>query len=502
LLQGTHLSSDFVQATIASAQPVETVEDVERVDVLVAGGSEVKYTMWDPRVRQNACTCETATQGNICAHQVAWLLTEYPHGAKAEKLMANMLGTRFGYSGGCSLLDITGLIDALNELEIAEADGRNHLSAPSKVAALSEYPAADPAPPTPRANQPSVPGSRAVNNHKEELLRMFQSMCSLLDTTPAENLASIMQTQVEQMSVLVSLSEQAASAGPLASAVQFQKKGDNNMRRHKSFLERTSVPRKKTTASIAAGSAMVQELAGSPSATPLPCTEYPLQPSTSIKAPAQEEFRMEAKKNDKEETVKHARKQGMKKAADVIQQHLQQSVPKRTMKDAVSANPSPVKQGGKILRQGSTPEKTRHPAHELSTMSVLRRCDVPGYGAQENQSPATCMHGLTPWDLNALARITPPVVFPGHFSAGATTSVHMPQQSVQVIGQQLYPQHSGLLGVAHQAVPADTYSFHPTLGCSPQQLPQNPVGQHDLLQYFTQTSNQMSNHHLNNHSQF
>jgi hypothetical protein len=494
LLQGTLLSSDLMQGTIASAQVVETVEDVERVDVLVAGGSEVKYTMWDPRVRQNACTCETATQGNICEHQVAWLLKEYSHGAKAEKLMAKMLGSRFGYNGGCSLLDITGLIDALNELEIAEADGRNHLSASSKVAALSEYPAADSEPPTPRANPTSVPGPIAVNNHKDKLLGMFQSMCSLLDTTPAVNLAGIMQTQVEQMSVLVKLSQQAAGAEPLASAVQFQKKGNNNMRRHKSFLERTSVSRKKTNASTSAGSAMVQELAGSPSVTPL---------LSAVNAPVQQEFRMEAnKKNDKEETVKHARKQGMKKAADVIQQHLQQSVPKRTMKDAVSANPSPVKQGGKILRQGSTPEKTRHPANELSTMSVVRCCDVPGYGVQENQGPAACMNSLAPWDLNALARITPPVVFPGHFSAGATTSARMPQQGVQVIGQQMYPQHAGLLGVAHRAAPADTYSIHPTLGCSPQQFPHNPVGQHDLMQYFTQTSHQMSNHHLNNHSQF
>jgi hypothetical protein len=103
-----------VHTTCTAAQDTGAVQDVEVLQVLTADSSEVKYTMYDPRVRQNACTCDTATQGNICAHQIAWLLKEYPYGATAEKLLVKMLGSSFGYFGGCSLLDISALIDAFN----------------------------------------------------------------------------------------------------------------------------------------------------------------------------------------------------------------------------------------------------------------------------------------------------------------------------------------------------------------------------------------------------
>jgi hypothetical protein len=285
--------------------------------------------MHDPRVRQNACMCDTATQGNIFAHQVAWLLKEYLYGATAEKLLVRMLGTSFGYFGGCSLLDISALIDAFNEIEIASCSGRSSSLASDKAHAeeVHELTASIPLPTASKHTRPSVPGSEAVHNHTDKLSCMLQSMFSLLDTTPADNLAAIMQTMTEQMSVLVKVSEKVAGAEPLATTDHFEKKGDINMRRHRTFLERASAAKKKFASKNLARTAPVQPITASTDAQLRPdakgqdlLSAMSSHAGALAKASLQQNFRAEAKKKDKEDTIKKARKQSMHKAAVAMQQ--------------------------------------------------------------------------------------------------------------------------------------------------------------------------------------
>jgi hypothetical protein len=105
------------------------------------------------------------------------------------------------------------------------------------------------------------PGHTAIPNHEDRLRSMVESMCSLLDGTPAYNCSAIMRTQAEQMSALVDMAQKAAGADPIASAANFPKKGDTNIRRHKSYLERThkaSEPQSIRTSSQLAGSNILQ----------------------------------------------------------------------------------------------------------------------------------------------------------------------------------------------------------------------------------------------------
>jgi hypothetical protein len=184
--------------------------------------SVVKYTMCHPRVRQNACKCEAAIQGNMCTHHVAWLLLVCPYGAAAEKLMARMLGSSFGERGGCSLLDISALIDAFDDLDPRNATERNSRRLPNR-----EDTRATPAVPPPSIDpiihkELAPPGHTAIQNHKDRLRSMVESMYSLLDSNPAQSCSAIMRTQAEQMSALVSLAQKAAGADHIASADNLQ----------------------------------------------------------------------------------------------------------------------------------------------------------------------------------------------------------------------------------------------------------------------------------------
>jgi hypothetical protein len=89
-------------------------------------------------------------------------------------------------------------------------------------------------------------------------------MCSLLDSTPAYNRSAIMQTQAERMCALVSVSQKAALEDPNASAANFQKKGDTNMRRHKSYLERSHASKHNRTGLQLADSNNLQQACPAP----------------------------------------------------------------------------------------------------------------------------------------------------------------------------------------------------------------------------------------------
>jgi hypothetical protein len=105
-------------------------DDTEVVYVLNNELSDVQYTMFNPRQRANACSCHTALQGQTCHHQISWLRVEYPYGVKAEQLIVNMLGTRFGCQGGCSMDEIQSLTDALNLLELPSDENPSDVPPP------------------------------------------------------------------------------------------------------------------------------------------------------------------------------------------------------------------------------------------------------------------------------------------------------------------------------------------------------------------------------------
>jgi hypothetical protein len=207
---------------------------------------------------------------------------------------------------------------------------------------------------------------------------MLQSLCSLLDTTPAENLAGIMQTQTEQMLVLDKVSEKAAGAEPLVTTDQFEQKGDINMRRHKSFLERASAAKKKSTSGTLAATAVVQLNSATTDAQLRPDAQgqslisaVSSQAGAQANASLQQNFGAEAMKKDKEDTIKKARKQNMQKAAIAMNQQLQTPVAKRLVQQATPENPSLTMQIGKKLRQESSPQMTFQPEHDAGISSVL-----------------------------------------------------------------------------------------------------------------------------------
>jgi hypothetical protein len=50
------------------------------------------------------------------AHQVAWLLSEFPFGDPTHRVILRILGMRFNFDGGCSMESITAVISALHTL--------------------------------------------------------------------------------------------------------------------------------------------------------------------------------------------------------------------------------------------------------------------------------------------------------------------------------------------------------------------------------------------------
>lgn len=84
-------------------------------EVLTKDYAAVAYRMQQPHRAFACCSCESATQQNVCVHQVAVLIKLYPNEQTAAKIMF-MLGTRFGFDGGCNAYEITALSAALAAL--------------------------------------------------------------------------------------------------------------------------------------------------------------------------------------------------------------------------------------------------------------------------------------------------------------------------------------------------------------------------------------------------
>jgi hypothetical protein len=99
----------------ARATAAEASEE-QVVYVFNAAKRVVVHTLTNPAHAFCACTCETAVQRKTCAHQVAWLLSEFPFGHPTHRVILRMLVTRFGFDGGCSMESITAVTSALHTL--------------------------------------------------------------------------------------------------------------------------------------------------------------------------------------------------------------------------------------------------------------------------------------------------------------------------------------------------------------------------------------------------
>jgi hypothetical protein len=98
---------------LVSQQP--DMSNPKAVDVLDDSGTSIAYTLSEPASNFACCSCLMAKQRKACKHHVAWLLSQAPDSNKEEamRLIVCMLGTRLGFSGGCSMEDIKDLFDAL-----------------------------------------------------------------------------------------------------------------------------------------------------------------------------------------------------------------------------------------------------------------------------------------------------------------------------------------------------------------------------------------------------
>jgi hypothetical protein len=207
-------------------------DSTETVYVLNDARTDVQHTMQNPRLRPNACTCHTATQGSTCHHQLAWLLAEYPYGMKAEKLVLVMLGQKFGYGGGCSLDDISPLTNALNLLQ---------LELPSAVAypvcASSSPPCQDLESAQQLAAAP-LPGRVKLGRHKQWVMDVATRLCDALDTVDPCKQEHVMQFQHAELDAVIKACERMVSSETNVAGSNFCKKGDCSTARKKSFLEK------------------------------------------------------------------------------------------------------------------------------------------------------------------------------------------------------------------------------------------------------------------------
>lgn len=99
---------------VLKGHPDPTSDNID-VKVLSQDKNSVAYNMRNPHLRHSCCDCKTAQQQRICHHQVAVLLSLYPH-PDTESVVVRMLGTRFGFPGGCTMESLSPLRDELGVL--------------------------------------------------------------------------------------------------------------------------------------------------------------------------------------------------------------------------------------------------------------------------------------------------------------------------------------------------------------------------------------------------
>jgi len=194
------------QAASLAPRGAETSD--EEASRAAANSRAARYTMQQPHLRFACCTCESATQMNVCKHQLAVLLRLYP-GVPARRTMARMLGTRLGMSGGCKpdkfdpealrpLLDalqsigsaqpasVLNLSCAPPQAEVAEPDSSGSAGAATAGECSSPAPASPAAAP-PQAAAAAASASEAAPSRRSAPIstesRVAQAEASVLEQT-------------------------------------------------------------------------------------------------------------------------------------------------------------------------------------------------------------------------------------------------------------------------------------------------------------------------------
>ena len=86
-------------------------------------GVDKQHVLQDPLVRYTACTCYPAVQQQMCKHQLAVLMKQWP-GSEAARIMFKMLGSQLGRAEGCDPQHVQPLLSLRQALQ-ASATARD-----------------------------------------------------------------------------------------------------------------------------------------------------------------------------------------------------------------------------------------------------------------------------------------------------------------------------------------------------------------------------------------
>lgn len=167
----------------------------------------------------------------MCKHQVAWLLHEHPFGDPAERLMVRMLGTRLGFTGGCTMEDISDLTVALLQLRMQP----NARAAEQPEARVTEAVAA-------AASPTEFPSQRAMDNHAERVRAEMERQLALLNGLAPERRRVFMQTHLSSVLQCTRLME--TTAGKPFEDYSDISASHVSFKRHRNPLEATAAKRK------------------------------------------------------------------------------------------------------------------------------------------------------------------------------------------------------------------------------------------------------------------
>jgi hypothetical protein len=222
-------------------------EDPFVVYVLCDRKAAVKYCMHNPDSTYAACSCNTAEQGSVCKHQIAWLLAEFPFGDRAERLIVSMLGTRLGFAGGCGMENISDLTAELRLLQIADMQCTH--AAPCSGTNASELQGAEGAEGVDADaafNQENdgggaetwVPGAQAYDNHRCRMERIvLQQLDAIKSADPLRQKDLMIQQESAQISLLHVLEAAGMHPADTHPTENFSITGDGTYLRKRSCLE-------------------------------------------------------------------------------------------------------------------------------------------------------------------------------------------------------------------------------------------------------------------------
>lgn len=211
------------------------------------GCSEVRYRMLEPHKRFAACDCAAATQRKMCHHQLAYLLQQSLNRDEALDMMFELLGTRFGYEGGCDEHDISAVWEGLRD-QVPAPPPLSSVCAEHAAGVLTAVPGplvaatgADdqPAPaPVVAAPAPAGLGVEARRLLRQDLLQSLERMLQQLDLAPPAAQASLASQSRSAMAGLEQAHEAAVQGlSSLSSGADFQTSGGGSQKRHMSWLE-------------------------------------------------------------------------------------------------------------------------------------------------------------------------------------------------------------------------------------------------------------------------